>query len=115
MRQFDPELAVPYWDTTLDATLPDPTHSILFTEDFLGTNSKNNFLHDYLNISVDVDTKPFDRWYTPSLQNKSLDGKINHVYVSILKIINIKNIFLCPYMRDREISGTVNRLTCGLF
>uniref|UniRef100_A0A914EDP1 Tyrosinase copper-binding domain-containing protein n=1 Tax=Acrobeloides nanus TaxID=290746 RepID=A0A914EDP1_9BILA len=82
LRQFDPELAVPYWDTTLDATLPDPTHSILFTEDFLGSNNKNNFLHDYLNISVDVDTKPFDRWYTPSLQNKSLDGTINHVYPS---------------------------------
>uniref|UniRef100_A0A914C4K9 Tyrosinase copper-binding domain-containing protein n=1 Tax=Acrobeloides nanus TaxID=290746 RepID=A0A914C4K9_9BILA len=82
LRQFDPELAVPYWDTTLDAILPDPTHSILFTEDFMGTNSKNDFLRDYFNTSVDVDTKPFDRWYTPALQNKSFDGTINHVYPS---------------------------------
>ena len=84
MRQFDPELAVPYWDTTLDDPLPDPTHSIMFTGDFLGTNSKNNFLHDYLNISVDVDTKPFDRWYTPTIQNITMDGKVYHTFVSII-------------------------------
>uniref|UniRef100_A0A914EMP0 Tyrosinase copper-binding domain-containing protein n=1 Tax=Acrobeloides nanus TaxID=290746 RepID=A0A914EMP0_9BILA len=82
LREIDPEIAVPYWDTTLDGALPDATHSILFTKDFLGTNSENDFLHDYRNISVDVDTKPFDRWYTPTIQNKTMDGKVYHTFPS---------------------------------
>lgn len=37
IRLIDPELAVPYWDSTLDQSLPDARDSILWTESFFGT------------------------------------------------------------------------------
>uniref|UniRef100_A0A915K057 ShKT domain-containing protein n=1 Tax=Romanomermis culicivorax TaxID=13658 RepID=A0A915K057_ROMCU len=36
IQAIEPGLGVPYWDMTLDDRLPDPRHSILWTEEFFG-------------------------------------------------------------------------------
>lgn len=36
LRQVDPGVALPYWDSTLDEGLPSPKDSVLWTPDFLG-------------------------------------------------------------------------------
>ena len=38
LREINPSLAIPYWDSTLDQGLPEPRDSILWTDDFLGNN-----------------------------------------------------------------------------
>ncbi len=39
MRQYDQDLAVPYWDSTLDEGIPDPRESVLWTKGFLGNGN----------------------------------------------------------------------------
>ncbi|RCN32284.1 hypothetical protein ANCCAN_21909 [Ancylostoma caninum] len=36
LRRVDPTLALPYWDSTLDGTLPNPRDSSLFTNELMG-------------------------------------------------------------------------------
>jgi hypothetical protein len=36
----DPDVALPYWDTTLDARLPNPRDSVLWTEELLGASDQ---------------------------------------------------------------------------
>uniref|UniRef100_A0A914D835 Tyrosinase copper-binding domain-containing protein n=1 Tax=Acrobeloides nanus TaxID=290746 RepID=A0A914D835_9BILA len=40
LRYVDPEVALPYWDSVLDDSLPDSQDSILWTGDFLGTTDE---------------------------------------------------------------------------
>ncbi|VDO66312.1 unnamed protein product [Heligmosomoides polygyrus] len=40
LRQYDPTVALPYWDSTLDAALDDPTASVMWSDELMGsTNS----------------------------------------------------------------------------
>ena len=62
-----PGVTVPYWDSTLDEPLPDPTQSVLFTETFLG---------DGFGI---VETGPFAHWNTlsgPLTRNIGQSGEL---------------------------------------
>ena len=36
MKQHEPDVAIPYWDTTLDQPLPEPRESVLFSKHFIG-------------------------------------------------------------------------------
>ncbi|KHJ93724.1 shTK domain protein [Oesophagostomum dentatum] len=36
LRQVDPSVALPYWDSTLDSNIPNPRQSCLFSDDLLG-------------------------------------------------------------------------------
>ncbi|VDK47579.1 unnamed protein product [Cylicostephanus goldi] len=36
LRTVDPSVAMPYWDSTLDSRLPNPGHSVLWTDELLG-------------------------------------------------------------------------------
>ena len=38
LREINPSIAIPYWDSTLDQGLPEPRDSVLWTDDFLGNN-----------------------------------------------------------------------------
>ncbi|GAB1611244.1 uncharacterized protein LOC115209318 [Argonauta hians] len=49
-----PGIVIPYWDPTLDSSLSDPRHSILWTDEFLG------------NINGIVNSGPFANWSTPA-------------------------------------------------
>ncbi|KAL3100944.1 hypothetical protein niasHS_001404 [Heterodera schachtii] len=45
LRQVDPTVAIPYWDSTLEAALPTPADSHLFTPEFMGsTDSAGNLV-----------------------------------------------------------------------
>uniref|UniRef100_A0A914CIK4 Tyrosinase copper-binding domain-containing protein n=1 Tax=Acrobeloides nanus TaxID=290746 RepID=A0A914CIK4_9BILA len=41
LRKLDPDLAIPYWDSTLDENLPNSRDSIMWTDDFIGRIDEN--------------------------------------------------------------------------
>lgn len=45
LRAYDPSVSVPYWDSTLDESLPVPKDSVLWTEDFMGDGNGNIYTH----------------------------------------------------------------------
>ncbi|KAL3110429.1 hypothetical protein niasHT_018259 [Heterodera trifolii] len=45
LRSVDSSVCVPYWDSTLDQRLPNPSHSIMWTELFMGSTDSNNFVN----------------------------------------------------------------------
>ena len=48
--QVDPSVAIPFWDFTLDANLPNPADSCIFADEFIGQMSEE---HDHAtNLSV---------------------------------------------------------------
>ncbi|GMR44720.1 hypothetical protein PMAYCL1PPCAC_14915, partial [Pristionchus mayeri] len=53
LRQIDPGLALPYWDSTLDGALPRPADSIIFTDEFGGMSGSGS-----------VTSGPFANWRT---------------------------------------------------
>ncbi|KAK6047641.1 hypothetical protein COOONC_14854 [Cooperia oncophora] len=42
LRQVDPEIALPYWDSTLDENMPDSKDSIIWTNEFMGETTGGN-------------------------------------------------------------------------
>ncbi|VDK30161.1 unnamed protein product [Gongylonema pulchrum] len=44
LRQIDPSVAVPYWDSTLDNGLPDPRDSVMWTNELMGTTDASGTL-----------------------------------------------------------------------
>ncbi|VDO69892.1 unnamed protein product [Heligmosomoides polygyrus] len=53
LRQVDPELALPYWDSTLDENMPDSKDSIMWTNEFMGET-----------VGGSVAGGPFREWRT---------------------------------------------------
>lgn len=41
LRQVDPTLSLPYWDSTLDSRLPVPKDSVMWTDGLMGTSDAN--------------------------------------------------------------------------
>ncbi|KJH52769.1 shTK domain protein [Dictyocaulus viviparus] len=60
IRQIDPTLALPYWDSTLDGALARPTDSVLFSSELGGNTNPQGF----------VNSGPFTNWQT-------LEGQAN--------------------------------------
>lgn len=40
-HMFDPEMGLPYWDSTLDNNLPNPADSIMFSDVLMGDTDKD--------------------------------------------------------------------------
>ncbi|KHN76800.1 Putative tyrosinase-like protein tyr-3 [Toxocara canis] len=41
LRQIDPALSLPYWDSTLDSRLPEPKDSVMWTDTLMGATDAN--------------------------------------------------------------------------
>lgn len=41
LRQIDPTVSIPYWDSVLDSGLPSPQDSVLWTKELMGTTNAN--------------------------------------------------------------------------
>ena len=49
IRQIDPTLGLPYWDSTLDSSLANPRDSILFSDELMGrTDASGNLITGFL-------------------------------------------------------------------
>ncbi|VDN51144.1 unnamed protein product [Dracunculus medinensis] len=59
IRQIDPELSLPYWDSVLDSALPQPKDSVLWTDELLGTTNTRGYI-------VGGDFKDFSRFMNSS-------------------------------------------------
>ncbi|KAK6738371.1 hypothetical protein RB195_020468 [Necator americanus] len=44
LRQYDPNVSLPYWDSTLDAYLDDPKASVMWSDELLGYTDSTNSL-----------------------------------------------------------------------
>uniref|UniRef100_A0A914C0B7 Tyrosinase copper-binding domain-containing protein n=1 Tax=Acrobeloides nanus TaxID=290746 RepID=A0A914C0B7_9BILA len=44
LRKIDPDVALPYWDSTLDENLPVSSDSIIWTDDFMGRSDENGIV-----------------------------------------------------------------------
>lgn len=44
LRQIDPSVAIPYWDSTLDNGLPDARDSVMWTKELMGTTDASGAL-----------------------------------------------------------------------
>ncbi|KAK6024595.1 hypothetical protein OSTOST_09595, partial [Ostertagia ostertagi] len=56
LRRVDPSLALPYWDSTLDETLPNPAQSCIWGNELMGTQGSDG----------SVRTGAFRNWLTGS-------------------------------------------------
>ncbi|CAJ0597115.1 unnamed protein product [Cylicocyclus nassatus] len=44
LRRVDPSVALPYWDSTMDSTIPNPTESSMFTNELQGRTSPDGLI-----------------------------------------------------------------------
>lgn len=63
IRQIDPTLALPYWDSVLDNNLPNSRDSIMWSNEFIGTSD----------TAGNVVGGPFANWMTISVKNLKID------------------------------------------
>uniref|UniRef100_A0A0K0EYH4 Tyrosinase_Cu-bd domain-containing protein n=1 Tax=Strongyloides venezuelensis TaxID=75913 RepID=A0A0K0EYH4_STRVS len=95
LKQIDPSITVPYWDSTLECELPTPSDSIIFTDLFFGTTD------NYGNVI----TGPFKNFTTingdPYIVREI--GKIGYVFKDseIDYILNQKSIDEALIFLDR--------------
>ncbi|KHN77595.1 Putative tyrosinase-like protein tyr-3 [Toxocara canis] len=53
IRRVDPELSLPYWDSTLDSVLAAPEDSVLWTDELMGSTNENGTVQgDFSNWKV---------------------------------------------------------------
>uniref|UniRef100_A0A914VXJ7 Tyrosinase copper-binding domain-containing protein n=1 Tax=Plectus sambesii TaxID=2011161 RepID=A0A914VXJ7_9BILA len=67
LRNEEPDVALPFWDSTLDHGLPDPRDSVLWTEELFGNGDGY------------VTTGPSAHW-SASVPLPGSDGKVNSLY-----------------------------------
>uniref|UniRef100_A0A914CMU8 Tyrosinase copper-binding domain-containing protein n=1 Tax=Acrobeloides nanus TaxID=290746 RepID=A0A914CMU8_9BILA len=60
LKEFDPTVSLPYWDSVLDQNLPNPLDSILWTDDFAGRTYDIGY----------VNTGSFGDWKTIAVNNR---------------------------------------------
>ncbi|ETN71241.1 hypothetical protein NECAME_00930 [Necator americanus] len=41
IREVDPTVALPYWDSTLDSSIPDPSKSVLWSDELMGSQDSD--------------------------------------------------------------------------
>ncbi|KAI3413411.1 hypothetical protein GPALN_010905 [Globodera pallida] len=59
LRQVDPTIAIPYWDSSLEAQLPTPADSHLFTKEFMGsTDEQGNLVYGHFANWKTIDGNP---------------------------------------------------------
>ena len=81
MRLVDPDVALPYWDSTLDEALPVPADSVLWTEKFFGNGHDRvtagpyanwpathelSFVPGMMQLFRDVGSSPFGGLFKPA-------------------------------------------------
>lgn len=93
--QINPNLALPYWDTTLEARLTNPRDSILFSSELIGSLDQDEYVAD----------GPFGRWRVFNWMDESTQStfdalllkekversrsKDDKVYLQTSKLLNV--------------------------
>ncbi|MFH4977952.1 hypothetical protein AB6A40_004661 [Gnathostoma spinigerum] len=101
IRQLDPELAIPYWDSTMDSVLPRPADSVMWTDELMGATDSNGFVStgDFANF-VTFENHPHVTRSVGTKGSPFTEDDINYV-LSQYKIENILAYTApqqgCPY------------------
>ncbi|CAD5219766.1 unnamed protein product [Bursaphelenchus okinawaensis] len=73
LRTYNPEIAIPYWDSTLDNYLADPYSSMMFTYDLLGEPGERGYVYNTVFSNwTTMDGRP--TWYRSF--GKEPDGEL---------------------------------------
>lgn len=89
LQKIDPEVSLPYWDWTADAELDDPTTAIIWSEDFMGGNGKEE--DDWR-----VKTGPFayekGNWpIRTDLNGPALQRQLGQIYAKLPTLAHVQN------------------------
>jgi hypothetical protein len=104
LRQYNAQVSLPYWDTTLDASLPDPRQSMIWTSHLLGNGNGHVVVGPFAYWPVSVQLSGED--YIQSLYRQigaNAIGRLiddtdlewlNGVKVCVLDCLNIVSIVI---------------------
>lgn len=97
MRQINSLVALPYWDSSLDQSLPRPCDSVLWTDDFIGNNQKYLVSGPYKDWST-VDSWIADsdkRIYRECRTNRNLQGYTKDDFEEYEKFTEFSDMCIC--------------------
>ena len=124
MKQHEPDVAIPYWDATLDQPLPEPRESVLFSEHLIGNDNGKVKNGPYKNYRVIPECNQYGRYLTRELVANPEGGVFLYSNEDIKYVMDKRKVkdLMVPYDTKFEddhgaahvfVGGHMKDLTCA--